>query len=351
MQVGVRSLLAASLVAWVASCTLNNHGLESSGTSQTGAAGQVMGATGAAGALPGIAGDTGSANASGSGGMGAVVGTTGAAGAVTGAAGDPSGAAGDTSGTAGDTATGAAGATTGVAGAGGATASGGAGSNAGGGSGGISATAGSGGGGTAGTAGSGAAGSIASDPGCSDGTREGYLDMVHYPYIAACAGAWDTPGLDSTDARTPQCDRRGGNDGDKPDGHGCSVADLCESGWHVCTTAHGVALAAGASACTDAVAPSGDKPVFFVTRQRATGLVCDTNMNPTGTNNLYGCGNIGSTADKTSCTPLTRMMRDSDCLMNSPWMCSDGPNGTSQDEYNIVTKGNSSRGGVLCCHD
>ena len=235
-----------------------------------------------------------------------------------GAAGDTgTGTAGDTAtGAAGDTATGAAGDSTGAAAAArgcrGATASGGAGTS---GSGGNGAASGSGGGGgKAGAGGSGAAGSTAGDPGCSDGTREGYLDMVHYPTIAACAGAWDTPGLDSTDARTPQCDYRGGNDGDKPDGHGCSVA-ICESGWHVCTTAHGVALAAGASACTDAVGPSR-KPVFFVTRQRATGLACDTNTNPTGTNNLYGCGNIGSTADKNSCTPLTRMMRDSDCLLN-----------------------------------
>jgi hypothetical protein len=98
------------------------------------------------------------------------------------------------------------------------------------------------------------------------------------------------------------------------------------------------------------VAVVGTKPVFFVTRQRATGLVCDTGAYPTGTNNIYGCGNIGSNADR-SCAPLTNMMRDSDCLMNPPWMCSDGPIGTSQDEYDVVTKADSTRGGVLCCHD
>jgi hypothetical protein len=351
MQVGARSLLAASFVAWVAACSFNEHGLGStSGAQATGAAGAPLGTTGSAGAGGMIAGPTGGGGATSLGGTsGAGNATGGAAGGggapATGAAGDNSGTAGDNSGTAG-AGSGAAGDSSGTAGA---SSKGGAGG----------ATAGAGGGSTiAGDAGagatggmSGAGGSTASDPGCSDGTREGFLDATTYPTIAACAGAWDTPGLDSTDALTPQCNRRAGNDGDIPDGRGCSAADLCESGWHVCATAHGVAVATNGAGCTDAVAPANGKPVFYVTRQRATGLTCDTGPNPTGTNNLYGCGNIGSTADKNSCSPLNRMMRDSDCLLNSPWMCSDGPNGTSQDEYDVVTKGGSSRGGVLCCHD
>ena len=55
-----------------------------------------------------------------------------------------------------------------------------------------------------------------------------------------------------------------------------------------------------------------NKPVFFVTRQRAGGLACDATTR-TGANNLYGCGNIGSAADKSACAPFTRMLRDSDC--------------------------------------
>jgi hypothetical protein len=358
MQVGVRSLLAASLVAWVSSCALNDHGLGSSGASPAGAAGQVMGAAGAGGIMSGGAGGTGAGGTigplSGNGGasvggatglagnqMGAAGSPTGAGGDTSGTGGNPTGAAGNSAGTGGDT-TGAAGLATGAAG----DSSGAAGA---GGTGGTTSAGGASGDSTAGASGSG--GSAGPDPGCSDGTREGYLDTTMYPTIAACAGAWDTPGLDSTDARTPQCGRQGGNDGNKPDGHGCSVVDLCEAGWHVCTTDHGVGLATMGAGCDDAVAPAGGKPVFYVTRQRGIGLTCDNSPNPTGTNNLYGCGNIGSTADRNSCTPLTRMMRDSDCLLNSPWMCSDGPNGTSQDEYNVVTKGSSSRGGALCCHD
>jgi len=311
------------------------------------------------------------AEPTGNGGVTSDGGTSGAAAATGGASSD---AAGPTSGAAGDAPMGAGGATAtggisgaggatatgGISGAGGATASGGVsgagGATANGGAGGAAATAGAAGagGGSAGSmtgaAGS-SAGGTAPTPGCADGTREGYLDPKVYPTIAACAGAWDTPGLDSIAARTPQCNRGAGNDGIRPDGHGCSVADLCKTGWHVCTTARGVADGTMDSGCNDAVAPAGNTPVFYVTRQRATGLVCDVNANPTGTDNLYGCGNIGPPADPNSCAPLTRMMRDIDCAMNPPWMCSDGPIGTSQDEYNVVTKSNSSRGGVLCCHD
>jgi hypothetical protein len=381
MQVGVRSLLAAALVAWVASCSLNDHGLGSVGASKTGSAG-AMGATGAAGALSGVAGNTGAGlEPAGNGGTTAVGGATGAAGEMTGTggasagtAGGAAGAAGGTAGAAGDGSGGATatGGSSGVSGTGGASANGGAGGGKAG-AGGSSATAGNGGagGGKAGTggsgtagsgaggssaagsgaAGSGAAGSAAADPGCSDNTREGFQDTTLYPDIAACSGAWDTPGLGSLDSETPQCDRRAGNDGDKPDGRGCSVADLCESGWHVCYNAHEVYVDTMGAGCDDAVAPANGKSVFYVTRQHATGLVCEASENAAGTNNLYGCGNIGSSADKVSCTPFTRMLRDSDCVNNSPWMCSDGPNGTSQDEYDVVTKPGSSRGGVLCCRD
>jgi hypothetical protein len=319
----------------------------------------------------------------GTGGVTSDGGTTGAAAATGGASSDT---AGHTSGAAGDASIGAGGATAsggvsggggvtasgGVSGAGGANASGGVGgaganggaggagaggANASGGVGGAGANGGAGGAGGGGSAGSmaGAAGSgkggTAPTRGCSDGTREGYLDPKVYPTIAACAGAWDTPGLDSAAARTPQCNRGGGNDGTRPDGQGCSVADLCETGWHVCTTASGVAGGTMDSGCNDAIPPAVSTPVFYVTRQRATDLVCNVDPNPTGTDDLYGCGNIGPAADPNSCAPLTRMMRDIDCAMNPPWMCSDGPLGTSRDEYNVVTKSSSSGGGVLCCHD
>jgi hypothetical protein len=145
-------------------------------------------------------------------------------------------------------------------------------------------------------------------------------------------------------ARTPECDRRGGNDGDKPDGRGCSAADLCAAGWHVCLGVTSIANIHGG--CADAIAPFGDHPVFFATAQRAQGLVCSTNGQ--GMNNVYGCGTIGSTPDR-SCEPLDRFLHDSDCANNPPWSCANGPLGTSQSELDDVTKSGPERGGVLCC--
>jgi hypothetical protein len=348
MQVVFRCLLAATLAAWVASCALNDHGLGA-------VAGQPAGAAGASAGSAGASGDAGAAGmiAEPSGAAGAPTslgGATGAAGGPTGtggAAGDSSGTAGDPSGGGSSGTAGTAGPTdgTGVAGAAGTPASGGAG--------GVTASSGTAGASSdgAGDASAAGAGGATQDPGCSDGTREGYLDLSLYPNIAACAGAWDTPGLSSTDARTPQCDRRSGNDGDKADGRGCSVADLCESGWHVCETAHAVSAASMNAGCDDAIAPAAGKTVFYVTLQRANGLACDSGAQAMGTNNVYGCGNFGSAADKNSCAPFKYMLRDTDCQANPPWICTDGPLSTSTDEYDVITKSSATHGGALCCRD
>src|SRR5262245_3879393 len=208
MQVVGRGLLGLAALSAVASCQLDTSGLSnrdagvvgSSGTgggTTTGAAGTS--ATGAAGsiALMGTAGDGGGAGTGAAGDVGAA--GTGAAGtSATGAAGDsPTGAAGDV----GAAGTGAAG--TGAAGTG--------------------------------AAGTGAAGTGAvSRIGCADGTREGFQSQTKYPTIAACSGAWTIPGLIANDTLVPRCQRRAGNDGANTSGQGCSVADLCAEGWHVC---------------------------------------------------------------------------------------------------------------------
>src|SRR5262245_57355288 len=87
--------------------------------------------------------------------------------------------------------------------------------------------------------------------GCADGTREGYLSLQDDPRIAACAGAWSVAGLLADVTHTPLCDRQAGNTGGAlTDGSGCTVADLCAEGWHVCETAQEV-MDLG-SDCTDA---------------------------------------------------------------------------------------------------
>jgi hypothetical protein len=181
--------------------------------------------------------------------------------------------------------------------------------------------------------------------GCADGTREGYLDLAAHPRIAACAGGWEVAGLILPVTRAPLCDRQGGNSGPLPDGFGCTAADLCADGWHVCETAGEVASLAGD--CTDAFPAAVTDPTFYVTRQRALANLCEPD-NEAGANNLHGCGNAGiGSPDDASCAPLTRMVTGADCTENPPWSCM----AAAVLELDAVTKRGSSGGGVLCCQD
>lgn len=188
--------------------------------------------------------------------------------------------------------------------------------------------------------------------GCADGTREGYLSLVTYPLIAACAGGWSITGMVAANTMTPQCGRRAGNNGMVTSGNGCSVADLCAEGWHVCETAAEVASLA--RSCTDAVAPAGNTDVFYATRQRATGVTCIINNATPSTNNLHGCGNFG-TNEAPSCAPLNMLLTQTDCAGTAPWDC--GEQAGDITELADVTKttsggaNGSTHGGVLCCHD
>ena len=189
---------------------------------------------------------------------------------------------------------------------------------------------------------------VISPIGCADGTREGYLNVSGYPLIAACGGGWQVAGLLTATAQTPQCGRQGGNNGVHPAGSGCSVADLCAEGWHICRTAQEVFQLAGD--CKDAVGPAGAGHTFFVTLQRALGNTCPA-ANDVGTNNLHGCGNFGSPEDR-SCTPFMTMLQDTDCTANTPWLCPVTTSGAvTHSEYETVTKPGAAHGGALCCHD
>ncbi|MDB4982072.1 MAG: hypothetical protein JWM82_2824, partial [Myxococcales bacterium] len=184
-----------------------------------------------------------------------------------------------------------------------------------------------------------------SSAGCSDGTREGFTSLAKYPDVAACAGGWQIPGFVGPATMSPACGRGGGNDGARPNGEGCSVADLCAEGWHVCDGS--LEFATKATDCHDALSTQGDGPAFYGTRQRGPDKTCDP-TNQIGTNNVYGCGNFGSPA-MAACVPLTRMLRDADCKANTPWMCVDGPIDYNVMELVDVTKTGPDHGGVLCC--
>ncbi len=178
--------------------------------------------------------------------------------------------------------------------------------------------------------------------GCSDGTREGFLDVALFPRIAACAGGWSLPGVVTPASRTPVCGRKGGDSSANPDGLACSVADLCAVGWHVCDSI--IDVATRSATCEGAV-PPGSPEAFYATRQTAVGTAC---MVAIGENNIHGCGTLGVAEDVT-CAPLNRRLSHEVCGRAAPWEC--GGERESSVEASVVRKPGSARGGVLCCKD
>lgn len=212
---------------------------------------------------------------------------------------------------------------------------------------------------------------IPTDPsGCADRTREGFTSISTYPEIAACSGGWSVPGV--TAATAPACGRASGNSSGNRDGAGCSAADLCAAGWHVCRGKDEVALKANGS-CADAVpAGASNNSLFFAVAQAS---VSNTMCDSSGDNDVFGCGNLGTqlSAQK-NCGVLTRALastRAGTCGFNEaepnlgPWQCLGGTQGDLH-EGALVTKqgcpntscsydgnavGNADKGGVLCCRD
>ncbi len=202
---------------------------------------------------------------------------------------------------------------------------------------------------TEGGAGSGAASDGAGDGpdgapsnGCADGTRELFAQVASYPKIAGCSGGWSVPGVASQESQSPACGRAGGNDGTNPAGTGCSVADLCAVGWHVCLDWTDVAKSLGSGQCETPATPS-----LFLVRAgvQPTTEVCTAGQ----VNNLIGCGvGLGEPADP-SCAPLNHMMRMAECTTAPAWDC--GSNANLSSEALSVTKPAPDQGGALCCQD
>ncbi len=174
-----------------------------------------------------------------------------------------------------------------------------------------------------------------SDIGCADGTREGFPDPGTHPGIAACAGGWTEPGLGI--AIVPECEHQGGNDTANPGGAGCSSADLCAAGWHVCETAVEVA------ARTDMGCTNLGGEGFFAMAQSGPG----NEQCGEGANDLFGCGTIGAVIDSGSCTPIDRFSGPGCEDLPSTWNCGPDPAIEAQN----VGKPDAADGGVLCCLD
>jgi Putative metal-binding motif len=196
---------------------------------------------------------------------------------------------------------------------------------------------------------------------CSDGTREGFLDSNAYPQIAGCSGGFSVPGL--LGALTPKCAHNAGNSGPNPKGLGCSAADLCAPGFHVCKSADDV-KAHSPTGCVNA-APEGN--LFFATGQSGPGCaMCSlgSNTNPAvckgcscaddcaqtalTSNDLFGCGSFGGSVS--GCSLLDRTSGDL-CAGIAPWWSCGVVGADDCNEANVVTKPSSVGGGVLCCSD
>jgi hypothetical protein len=184
--------------------------------------------------------------------------------------------------------------------------------------------------------------------GCSDGTREAFIDAARFPSVAGCSGGWSVPGLLTEQSMAPGCTRTAGNDSSNPSGTGCTIEDLCADGWHVCRGASELTLAG--VTCQDAgIGPvTGGRGVFFATRQRGTAPTGCSPGATTGSNNLHGCGNFGRVEDPGCAPPLDRQIESTVCAANPPWVCNDPT--SIMTEAMVVTKSGSEAGGVLCCH-
>lgn len=215
--------------------------------------------------------------------------------------------------------------------------------------------------------------------GCSDGQREGFVDDAKYPNIAGCGGGFGIPGvlpfnpgtapacptLATHDTVTPACGRAAGDDGANPSGAGCAVSDLCEAGWHVCSSAADLATHSP-TGCSGATVP-GDPEMFFVTRQSsngcgdcATGTRTDADCNSAGctrgcantastSNDVFGCGNLGATSPLVDCAPIDRFSNNLCNDVGTNWSCVDDGSGLCE-AYAIVHTG-PAFGGALCCRD
>jgi len=139
--------------------------------------------------------------------------------------------------------------------------------------------------------------------GCSDGTREGFIDVMKHPLIAACGGAWTLPGVHET---VPACNYEAGNTGLNTAGSGCNVADLCAPNWHVCLGKDDVDVH-NPTGC-DGIMDCAQSPAFFLARTSSNGAFnCtpDAIGAPESLNDLFGCGDLGCPATKATCAPLT----------------------------------------------
>ena len=179
-----------------------------------------------------------------------------------------------------------------------------------------------------------------SPSGCADNTREGFQTLATYPEIAACQGGFQVAGILHS---VPACGNNAGNNSTNPNGIGCSIADLCAEGWRPCASP----LEVGQR--TTAGIPSDFPDVsFFAAAVSGPASMGDGECG-IGSNDFFGLGTAGASADRGTCAPLTRSSGEKCDDLPPPWDCGDSGAVWQYDEADQATKPGPQGGGVLCC--
>jgi hypothetical protein len=200
-----------------------------------------------------------------------------------------------------------------------------------------------------------------SEIGCADGQREAFTEMARFPNIAACSGGWTLQGIFPAPSRSgvAACTNVGDDHTTNPNGMGCSSADLCAQGWHICRGGEVLPRAPMGCASTSfyppgtfyaaAVSGTGCGVCALLSGTLATGCnssncVSNCREDSTLNNDFFGCGVIGALVTPSACDGLSRFSNDNCSSLTAPWVC-----GGSVTESLTVTKPGAAAGGVLCC--
>ncbi len=195
--------------------------------------------------------------------------------------------------------------------------------------------------------------------GCADGSREAFTDPELFPNVAGCAGAWQHHGVALDQNLVPMCDRREARSIPPAAVSNCSAADLCQRGWHVCSSIDDVldSIDQEDEGCASALAdfPAGS---FFATRVSGPGNGQCDDQDVQWKNDVFGCGVLGATPDYATCPGLTRFSHNL-CSALSPeagWVCEQTANGETdagepwEEAAEVVHRNSTDRNhGVLCC--
>lgn len=219
---------------------------------------------------------------------------------------------------------------------------------------------------------------VTTSSGCADGMRDGFRDATAFPNIAACSGGFTVPGVFPAPERTDvaTCATTGDDATTNAAGTGCSAADLCGAGWHICRGGEVSERTSGMScnAATDfpdqsfyaaAVSGTGCDHCALPSNTTIDGCSADSctvgcQESATFNNDLFGCGHgngrLIGTSETAACDGLNASGSD-DCmgLATDPgWSCSG-----SVRESQTITRvpattptcvgSDSCSGGEICC--